>query len=184
MDQKRVKRAIREIIKAIGEDPDREGLKRTPERVAKMFIDIFKGVNEEPEKAIKVYHSANYDEIIIIKGIPFYSFCEHHLLPFFGKVNIAYIPKDDKITGYANLVEVVEIFSQRLQLQERMTSQIADSIMKILKPMGAFVIIEARQLCLEMQGLKKQGETTVTSAIRGAFERERTRLEALNLMER
>ncbi|MCK4420737.1 GTP cyclohydrolase I FolE [candidate division WOR-3 bacterium] len=184
MDQKRIKKAVREIIEALGEDPSREGLKKTPERVSRMYSDILKGIGKNPEKSIKVYHAANYDEIIIIKDIPFYSFCEHHFLPFFGKVHIAYIPKDDRITGYANLVEVVDVYSQRLQLQERMTAEIADTIMKILKPMGTFVIIEARQLCLEMQGLKKQGERTVTSAIRGAFERERTRLEALSLMER
>jgi GTP cyclohydrolase I len=184
MDRERIKNAILEIIEAIGEDPHREGLEKTPERVAKMYADIFKGIEKEPEKAIHVYSAPNYDEIIIIRDIPFYSFCEHHLLPFFGKVHIAYIPKDDRITGYANLVEVVELYSQRLQLQERITSQIADAIMNTLKPLGVFVIIEARQLCLEMQGLKKQGETTVTSAIRGAFERERTRLEALHLMEK
>lgn len=184
MEKKKIEKAIKEIIEALGEDSKREGLKKTPQRVARMYSDIFKGIHKKPEKAIRVYHATNYDEIIIIKDIPFYSFCEHHLLPFFGKVHIAYIPKKDKITGYANLVEVVEIYSQRLQLQERMTAQIADSIMKILQPMGTFVIIEARQLCLEMQGLKKQGEITVTSAIRGAFERERTRLEALSLMER
>ncbi len=184
MNQKKIRKSVREIIEALGDDPNREGLKKTPERVARMYADIFKGIEQEPGKAIRIYHATNYDEIIIIKDIPFYSFCEHHLLPFFGKVHIAYIPKDDHITGYANLIEVVELFSQRLQLQERMTAEIADTIMNTLKPMGAFVIIEARQLCLEMQGLKKQGEITVTSAIRGAFERERTRLEALNLMER
>ena len=184
MDQKKIKKAIRKIIEAIGDNPDREGLKKTPERVAKMCTDIFKGIEQEPGKAIMVYNATNYDEIIIIIDIPFYSFCEHHLLPFFGKVHIAYIPKDDHITGYANLIEVVELYSQRLTMQERMTTQIADTIMKTLKPMGTFVIIEARQLCLEMQGLKKQGEVTVTSAIRGAFEREKTRLEALSLMER
>lgn len=184
MNQEKIKKAIRTILEAIDEDPEREGLKRTPERIAEMYTDILKGINMDPDKTIHVYKATNYDEIIIIKDIPFYSFCEHHLLPFFGKVNIAYIPKDDRITGYSNMIEVVEVFSQRLQLQERMTAQIADTIMRILKPMGAFVIIEARQLCLEMQGLKKQGEVTVTSAIRGAFERERTRLEALNLMAR
>jgi GTP cyclohydrolase I len=184
MDQKKIKKAIKEIIEALGENPEREGLKKTPDRVAKMYTDIFKGIEKRPEKAIKVYHAKNYDEIIIIKDIPFYSFCEHHLLPFFGKVHIAYIPKDDRITGYANLIEVVELYSERLTIQERMTTEIADTIMKTLKPMGAFVIIEARQLCLEMQGLKKQGELTVTSAIRGAFQRQKTRLEALSLMER
>lgn len=184
MEKKKIKEAVKRIIEAVGDDPDREGLKRTPQRVADMLEDVLKGMKEDPEEVIRVYHTTRYDEIIIIKDIPFYSFCEHHLLPFFGNVNIAYIPKDDRITGYSNLVDVVDVYSKRFQLQERMTAQIADTIMSILDPLGVFVIIEARQLCLEMQGSKKQGETTVTSAIRGAFERERTRLEALNLMER
>ncbi len=182
MDQKRIEKAIREIIKAIGDDPNREGLKRTPQRVAKMYSDVFKGINEKPEKAIRVYSTPHYDEIIILKDISFYSFCEHHLLPFFGKAHIAYIPKDDKITGYSNLVDIVQIYSERLQIQERMTAQIADSIMNVLKPMGTLVILEARQLCLEIQGFKKIGQKTVTSAIRGAFRKETTRLEALNLI--
>jgi GTP cyclohydrolase I len=182
MDQEKIEKAIKEIIKAIGEDPDREGLKHTPERVAKMYSDVFKGINEKPEKAIRIYSTPHYDEIIILKDISFYSFCEHHLLPFFGKVHIAYIPKDDKITGYSNLIKIVQIYSERLQLQERMTAEIADSIMEILKPMGTLVIIEARQLCLEIQGLKQVGQKTVTSAIRGAFKKESTRLEALNLI--
>lgn len=182
MDKKRIKKAIREVIEAIGEDPEREGLKRTPERVANMYSDVLKGINEEPEKAVRVYETPHYDEIIIVKDVPFYSFCEHHLLPFFGEVHIAYIPKDDKITGYSNLLKIVQIYSERLQLQERMTAEIADSIMKILKPMGTLVILEARQLCLEIQGLKKVGQKTVTSAIRGAFRKETTRLEALNLI--
>ncbi len=182
MDQKRIEEAIKEIIKAIGDNPDREGLKRTPQRVAKMYSELFKGMNEKPEKAIRVYSTPHYDEIIILKDISFYSFCEHHLLPFFGKVHIAYIPKDDKITGYTNLVEIVKVYSGRLQLQERMTAEIADSIMNILKPMGTLVIIEARQLCLEIQGSKTIGQKTVTSAIRGVFKKESTRLEALNLI--
>jgi GTP cyclohydrolase I len=136
MDQKKIEKAIKEIIKAIGEDPDREGLKHTPERVAKMYSDVFKGINEKPEKAIRIYSTPHYDEIIILKDISFYSFCEHHLLPFFGKVHIAYIPKDDKITGYSNLVKIVQIYSERLQLQERMTAQIADSIMDRIKAYG------------------------------------------------
>ena len=182
MDENRIEKAIREIIEAIGENPDREGLKRTPKRVAKMYSEVFKGINKKPEKVIRVYNTPHYDEIIILKDISFYSFCEHHLLPFFGKVHIAYIPKDDKITGFSNLIDIVQIYSERLQLQERMTAQIADSIVNILKPLGVLVIIEAQQICLEMQGLKKTGQKTVTSAIRGAFKKESTRLEALNLI--
>jgi len=182
MDKKRIEKAIKEIIEAIGDNPDREGLRRTPERVAKMYSELFKGINKNPEKVIRVYNTPHYDEIIILKDISFYSFCEHHLLPFFGKVHIAYIPKDDKITGFSNLIDIVQIYSERLQLQERMTAQIADSIMNVLKPMGVLVIIEARQLCLEIQGLKKIGQKTVTSAIKGVFKKESTRLEALNLI--
>jgi GTP cyclohydrolase I len=182
MERKKIEKAVKEIIEAIGDDPNREGLKRTPERVAKMYSELFKGINENPEKVIRVYNTPHYDEIIILKDISFYSFCEHHLLPFFGKVHIAYIPKDDKITGFSNLIDIVQIYSERLQLQEGMTAQIADSIMNVLKPMGVLVIIEARQLCLEIQGLKKTGQKTVTSAIRGVFKKESTRLEALNLI--
>jgi len=182
MDKKRIEKAIKEIIEAIGDNPDREGLRRTPERVAKMYSELFKGINKNPEKVIRVYNTPHYDEIIILKDISFYSFCEHHLLPFFGKVHIAYIPKDDKITGFSNLIDIVQIYSERLQLQERMTAEIADSIMNVLKPMGVLVIIEARQLCLEIQGLKKIGQKTVTSAIKGVFKKESTRLEALNLI--
>jgi len=182
MDKKRIEKAIKEIIEAIGDNPDREGLRRTPERVAKMYSELFKGINKNPEKVIRVYNTPHYDEIIILKDISFYSFCEHHLLPFFGKVHIAYIPKEDKITGFSNLIDIVQIYSERLQLQERMTAEIADSIMNVLKPMGVLVIIEARQLCLEIQGLKKIGQKTVTSAIKGVFKKESTRLEALNLI--
>jgi len=182
MDKKRIEKAIKEIIEAIGDNPDREGLRRTPERVAKMYSELFKGINKNPEKVIRVYNTPHYDEIIILKDISFYSFCEHHLLPFFGKVHIAYIPKEDKITGFSNLIDIVQIYSERLQLQERMTAEIADSIMDVLKPMGVLVIIEARQLCLEIQGLKKIGQKTVTSAIKGVFKKESTRLEALNLI--
>ena len=182
MERKKIEKAVKEIIKSIGDDPDREGLKRTPERVAKMYAELFKGINKNPEKVIRVYNTPHYDEIIILKDISFFSFCEHHLLPFFGKVHIAYIPKDDKITGFSNLIDIVQIYSERLQLQERMTAEIADSIMNVLKPMGVLVIIEARQLCLEIQGFKKIGQKTVTSAIRGVFKKESTRLEALNLI--
>jgi len=184
VDQKRIEKAIREILLAIGEDPEREGLKDTPKRIAKLYAEIFSGVGVDPKKEIKVYRAKNYDEIIMVRDIPFYSMCEHHLLPFFGKVHIAYIPKEDRITGFSNLVRIVDVASKRPQLQERMTSEIADMIMEALRPLGVLVIVEARQLCLEMQGLKKTGETTITSAIRGAFRREATRLEALSFIKR
>ncbi len=183
MEKQRIKELIRKLIEAIGEDPEREGLKNTPDRVARMYERIFSGIGKDPKKEIRVYRTKNYDEIIMIKDISFYSMCEHHLLPFFGKVHIAYIPKDDRITGFSNILGVVDSIASRLQIQERMTAEIADILMEMLKPMGVFVIVEARQLCLEMQGIKKTGETTVTSAIRGAFKRESTRLEALSLIK-
>ena len=183
MEKQKIKELVKELIKAIGENPEREGLKNTPDRVAKMYEKIFSGIGRDPKKEIRVYRTKNYDEIIMVKNISFYSMCEHHLLPFFGKVHIAYIPKDNRITGFSNIIGVVDSIASRLQIQERMTAEIADILMEILKPMGVFVIVEARQLCLEMQGLKKTGETTVTSAIRGAFKRESTRLEALSLIK-
>lgn len=182
IDTKRIEKAVRDILIAIGEDPEREGLKDTPRRVAKLYSEIFRGILEDAGKNIKVYKQVKYDEIIIVKDIPFYSMCEHHLLPFFGKIHIAYIPRDNKITGFSNLLDFVDTASRRPQIQERLTQEIADTIMRVLNPLGVFVIVEARQLCLEMQGKKRTGEYTVTSAIRGAFKREATRLEALNLM--
>ncbi len=182
MDKEKIERAIRDIIEAVGDDPEREGLLDTPRRVARMLEDILSGIREDPAKAIKVYEVKNQDEMIIVRDIPFFSVCEHHLLPFFGRVHIAYIPKDDRITGFSNLVRIVEIFSKRLQIQERFTTQIADTIMQVLKPMGVLVVVEARQLCMEMQGVRKQGTYFTTSAMRGAFRREVTRLEALSLI--
>jgi len=183
VDKRKIVRAVREILIAIGEDPDREGLKDTPKRVANLYADLFSGVTEDASKTIKIYRQVKYDEIIIVKGIPFFSMCEHHLIPFFGKANVAYIPKNNNITGFSNIIKLVDVASSKPQIQERLTQEIADSIMDVLKPLGVFVIVEARQLCLEMQGLKKTGEFTVTSAIRGGFKREATRLEALNLMK-
>lgn len=184
IDLEKIEKAIREIIIAIGEDPERDGLKSTPKRVAELYKEFFKGLYLDPKKTIKVYREKKYDEIIIIKDVSFYSICEHHFLPFFGKVHIAYIPKDNTITGFSNIIDFIDIVSRKPQIQERLTQEIADVIMDVINPLGVFVIVEARQLCLEMQGLKKSGTITTTSAIRGAFKRESTRLEALNLMMR
>lgn len=184
IDTAKIEKAIRDIIIAIGEEPDRDGLKDTPKRVSKLYQELFKGLYVDPKKTIKVYKEKKYDEIIIIKDVSFYSICEHHLLPFFGKVHMAYIPKENTITGFSNIIEFIDIASRKPQIQERLTQEIADVMMDVLNPLGVLVIVEARQLCLEMQGLKKSGTITTTSAIRGAFKRESTRLEALNLIMR
>jgi len=181
LDIPAIENAVRQILIAIGEDPDRQGLNSTPARVAKMFQEIFSGVGVDPEVTFKLYHLENQDEMILMKDIPFYSMCEHHLIPFWGRVNIAYIPSNNQVTGFSNLVKVVESFAHRPQVQEQMTTDIADFLMKMLKPMGVIVIIEAQHMCICMQGVKKEGSKTVTSAMRGAFRKTITRLEALNL---
>lgn len=182
IDTAKIEKAIKDIIIAIGENPERDGLKDTPKRVAKLYQELFKGLYVDPQKTIKVYKEKRYDEIIIIKDVSFYSICEHHFLPFFGKVHIAYIPKDNKITGFSNIIEFIDIASRKPQIQERFTQEIADVMMEVINPLGVLVIVEARQLCLEMQGLQKSGTITTTSAIRGAFKKEPTRLEALTLI--
>jgi len=181
MDIPAIENAVRQLLLAIGEDPDRQGLKNTPARLAKMYQDIFSGIGVDPEVDFKLYRLENQDEMILMKDIPFYSMCEHHLLPFWGTVNIAYIPLNNLVTGFSNLVKVVENFAHRPQVQEQMTTDIADFLMKILKPMGVIVIIEAQHMCICMQGVKKEGAKTITSAMRGAFRKTVTRLEALNL---
>ncbi len=183
MDEKKIMEGVKLILEGIGEDLNREGLVRTPERVAKMYMDILGGTGVDPEKKIHLYTTCNKDEMIILKDIPFFSMCEHHLLPFFGKVHIAYIPKNNKVAGFSTLLEVVDLLSKRLQIQERLTTQIADFIVKMIDPLGVLVIIEAQQLCLYMRGLKKTGVKTVTSAIRGVMENAATRSEALSLIE-
>jgi len=182
MDLKKIERAVISLLEAIGEDPKREGLARTPQRIARMYKEIFAGVSVEPKEKIQIYSTENQDEMIIIRDIPFYSMCEHHLLPFSGKVSIAYIPNNNQITGFSNLVEVVELYSKRPQLQERMTTQIAESIMEVLKPKGVLVVVKARHMCLEMRGVKKPEAKTVTSAMRGILRQTPTRMEAFSLI--
>ncbi|RJP81331.1 MAG: GTP cyclohydrolase I FolE [Candidatus Zixiibacteriota bacterium] len=182
-DRERIKTAVRELLLAIGEDPDREGLERTPERVAETFQEIFAGVGVEVEPEIAVFTTENQDEMILMRDIPFYSMCEHHLLPFWGTVSIAYIPDNNRITGFSSLGRVVELSARRPQLQERMTTDIAEMLMRVLKPLGVFVIIKAQHLCTSMRGVKKAGALTVTSSMRGIMRKEATRLEALMLMD-
>ena len=179
------------ILEAVGEDPQREGLKETPQRVADFYAEIFAGLSENPRSQLKLYSTQtggrmgtpNQDEMIIAKDIFFHSLCEHHLLPFFGKAHIAYIPSDNKITGFSKLVRVVEVLARRPQLQECLTIQIADTLMEVLKPKGVLVVIEAEQMCLTMRGLKKPGSVTITSAIRGTLRKPALRKEAFALIK-
>ncbi len=183
MQKKRIEKAVREILAAIGDDPKREDLIDTPKRVADMYEEIFSGIKMDPKKELEVILGEKHNEIVLLKGIPLYSVCEHHLLPFTGKAHIAYIPKSGRVTGLSKLARVVEIYSRRLQVQERLTTQIADIIMQKLKPLGVLVVIEAEHLCMSMRGVKKPGAVTVTSAVRGIFkENAKTRQEALSLI--
>ena len=183
MDTKRVQDAVRTLLEAIGEDPCREGLRDTPYRVAKMCEEIFSGINKEADRHLEVIFTEKHEEMILVKDIPLYSFCEHHLLPFFGKAHVAYIPKEGKVTGLSKLARVVEVYARRLQLQERLTSQIADSIMKVLQPLGVIVVIEAEHMCMTIRGVNKPGSKTITSAVRGIFRKQQaTRAEALALI--
>lgn len=184
MDKRKIEKAVREILEGIGEDPKRKGLLGTPARVAEMCEEIFSGIHHNPEKELEVILDQKHDEIILLKGIPLYSVCEHHLLPFVGKAHIAYIPKQGRVTGLSKLARVVDILSRRPQVQERLTTQIAEIIMSKLKPKGCMVVIEAEHLCMSMRGVKKPGTFTVTSAVRGIFQgNEKTRAETLALMK-
>ena len=184
IDKERIKKAVREILIAIGENPDREGLKETPERVANMYEEILGGYFQDVKEHIKLF-TASYDEMIIVKDIPFFSLCEHHMLPFFGKVHIAYIPNKNKVTGLSKLARIVDVYAKRLQLQERLTEQIADAIVENLNPKGVLVIVEAEHLCMVMRGVKKKGSKTITSALRGIFKKNyATRMEALSLINK
>ncbi len=182
VDEEKIHRGVRLLLEAIGEDPNREGLRRTPERIARMYADIFSGVGADPEEKLSLFTSENHDEMIVVKDIPFYSMCEHHLLPFWGYVSISYIPGNDKVTGFSSIVRLVEAVAKRPQLQERMTTQLADILVQRLKPLGVMVVIKARQLCIAMQGVKKENCETITSAQRGYLRKQITRIEALNLM--
>lgn len=184
VDTDKIKTAVKMILEAIGEDPQREGLKETPARVARMYEDIFSGLSEDPEKHLYKKFTEEHDEMVLVKDIPLYSMCEHHLLPFYGMAHIAYIPKNGKVTGLSKLVRVMEGFAKRPQLQEKLTSQIADAVVKGLDPHGVMVIIEAEHMCMTMRGVRKPGSRTVTSAVRGLFERSvATRAEALQLIK-
>lgn len=184
MDKKKIEQGVRLILEGIGEDPERPGLKDTPKRMARMYEEIFAGLQGEPEKLLKIIEGETHDEMILIKDIPFYSVCEHHLLPFIGRAHIAYIPAGN-IVGLSELAKVLEHLAKRPQVQERLTSQLADMIMERLKPKGSMVIIDAEHLCMSMRGIKKPGSRTVTSAVRGTFRtKASTREEMLELIKK
>ncbi|MFQ6002570.1 MAG: GTP cyclohydrolase I FolE [Candidatus Zixiibacteriota bacterium] len=183
MNKRKIEKAVKMILEAVGEDPQRDGLKDTPKRVADFYEEIFAGLAQNPQDQLKLYSAPNQDELIIAKDIFFHSLCEHHLLPFFGKAHIAYIPSDNKITGFSRLVRVVEVLARRPQLQERLTAQVADALMEVLKPKGVLVMIEAEQMCLTMRGLKKPGSVTITSAVRGTLKKDAPRKEAFALIK-
>ncbi len=184
VDVERIERAVREILLAIGEDPDRDGLTRTPQRVAEMYAEIFSGLHDDPSRHLVVTFEANHDEMVMVRDIPLYSVCEHHLTPFHGRAHVAYIPGDDgRITGLSKLARLVDGFAKRPQVQERLTTQIADAIVEVLQPRGAFVMIEAEHLCMSMRGVRKPGSLTVTSAVRGLFkDNVATRAEVMALL--
>ena len=183
VDIERISAAVVEILEAIGEDPQREGLLRTPERVANMYAEVFAGLQEDPEHHLEVQFEAEHDEMVMVRDIPFYSMCEHHLLPFVGKAHVAYVPGEaGKITGLSKLARLVEAYARRPQVQERLTSQVADKLMEVLDPRGALVVVEAEHHCMSMRGVRKPGTLTITSAVRGIFLSDATRAEALQLI--
>ncbi|PKM81109.1 MAG: GTP cyclohydrolase I FolE [Firmicutes bacterium HGW-Firmicutes-13] len=185
IDQEKIEVAVKMIIEAIGENPNREGLIETPKRVAKMYKEIFKGLGEDPSEHLKkCFTEDEHNEMILVRDIPLYSMCEHHLLPFYGKAHVAYIPCNGKITGLSKLARVVETIARRPQLQERLTSEVADVIMKTLEPNGVVVVVEAEHLCMTIRGIKKPGSKTITSAVRGIFRRNQvSRAEAFTLIK-
>jgi len=184
IDVARIEKAVREILIAIGEDPDRDGLQRTPRRVAEMYAEVFGGLHEDPSEHLVVTFEADHDEMVLVRDIPLFSQCEHHLATFHGRAHVAYIPgADGRITGLSKLARLVDGFARRPQVQERLTTQIADALVEVLRPSGAFVLIEAEHLCMSMRGVRKPGALTVTSAVRGLFkDNPATRAEVMALL--
>jgi GTP cyclohydrolase I len=183
LDLKRIENAVREILLAIGEDPEREGLVETPARVARMYAEVLGGLESDPKAHLKTFYTG-HDEMVVVRDIPLYSMCEHHLLPFVGKAHIAYIPSDGTVIGLSKLARIVDCFARRPQLQERLTANVADFLTDELNALGVAVVIEAEHLCMTMRGAKASGATTCTSALRGVMRSDsRTRAEALKLLE-
>ena len=185
VDLPRVAAAVREILTAIGEDPDRDGLKDTPERVARMYAEVASGLQEDPAAHLMTLFEADHDEMILVRDIPLYSLCEHHLVPFIGKAHVGYIPNEDGcITGLSKLARLVDGYARRPQVQERLTTQVADAIESVLQPRGVIVVVEAEHLCMSMRGVRKPGSNTVTSAVRGLFRSDvATRAEAMRFID-
>lgn len=184
VDTKKIEKAVREILLAVGEDIEREGLKKTPERVAKMYSELLGGMQEKPERHLRSVFVENYEEIVLLREVPFYSICEHHLMPFIGQAHVAYLPSG-RILGISKLARIVDCFARRLQAQERLTYQIADFIMNKLKPQGVAVVLEASHSCMTIRGIKKPGSVMVTSALRGIFKRDpKSRSEIMSLMHK
>nr|WP_285876929.1 GTP cyclohydrolase I FolE [Fictibacillus phosphorivorans] len=184
VQREKIEIAVKMILEAIGEDPEREGLIDTPKRVAKMYEEVFQGLNQDPKEHFATIFGEDHEELVLVKDIPFYSMCEHHLVPFFGKAHIGYIPKGGKVTGLSKLARAVEAVTKRPQLQERITSTIANSLIETLEPHGVIVVIEAEHMCMTMRGVKKPGSMTVTSAVRGIFEKDAAaRAEVLSLIK-
>ena len=185
IDQPRIEKAVREILLAIGEDPERDGLIDTPGRVARAYAEQFAGLRQQPEEVLTKVFDADHDEIVLVRDIELYSTCEHHLVPFFGVAHIGYIPNEKgQITGLSKLARLVDLYARRPQVQERMTSQIANALETVLEPRGVIVVIEAEHLCMSMRGVRKPGARTVTSAVRGVFrDSARTRAEAMSLIQ-
>jgi GTP cyclohydrolase I len=184
VDVERVRAAVTEILIAIGEDTERDGLVNTPTRVASMYEELFSGLHDDPARHLEVTFAAEHDEMVMVRDIPFASLCEHHLVPFLGRAHVAYIPAEDgRITGLSKLARLVDGYARRLQVQERMTTEIADAIDKVLAPRGVLVVIEAEHLCMSMRGVKKPGTVTVTSSVRGLFRSDvATRAEAMQFI--
>ncbi|UCC41661.1 MAG: GTP cyclohydrolase I FolE [Candidatus Aminicenantes bacterium] len=183
VDLKKIERGVKLILEGVGEDPKRSGLKATPQRVARMFSEILGGIMENPSKQLQVIQNEKHDEMVLIKNIPLYSMCEHHLLPFAGVAHVAYIPKGGRIVGLSKIARLVDTLSRRLQVQERLTKQIADLIKERLRPLGVMVVLEAEHMCMSMRGAKKPKSLTVTSAVRGSFRTSSaTRSEAMTLI--
>jgi len=184
VDLARIERAVREILIAIGEDPDRDGLRDTPARVARSYAEQFAGMRLRPQDALTTIFDADHDEMVLVRDIEVYSTCEHHLVPFFGYAHIGYIPNEKgQITGLSKLARLIDVYARRPQVQERMTSQVADALMDCLDPRGVVVVVEAEHLCMTMRGVRKPGAKTLTSAVRGIFrDSDRTRAEAMSLL--
>jgi len=182
-DSARAEAAVRELLLAVGEDPDREGLKETPARVARAYQEIFAGLRQEPEDVLTTTFDIGHEEMVLVRDIEVYSTCEHHLVPFHGVAHVGYIPNTDgRITGLSKLARLVEVYARRPQVQERLTTQVADALVRILEPRGVLVVVECEHLCMSMRGVRKPGSRTVTSAVRGIMQNATTRAEAMSLI--